>query len=312
MKYLLVVATTLLYFFGSAQDIIILKNGDDIKGKVIKVGVNEIEYKKENNGPLYVIQKSEVFIIKYENGAKDVFTNTETSNIKATQTEVSEKVNYHKEVKKTPIVFQYDSLNTNRFQEIIEIGGIFGAGNVSTTNKGYYIPFLNSSRYSYSNYYRNAAAYPNSVSLFSLRFIQGKRFKGDQFIGVGAEIDVSNNLNSIRNMYFPFFVEYRNTFTQKRVTPMFIQDIGGSFFVPSNNGTYALGRDVLAGGVLSNTSLGINIHITNSISCHFTLGYRLQHLTYEGTLVDYNGQESGIIRIHNVEHFVTLLTGFRF
>lgn len=58
-----------------AQDIITLRSGDDIESKVIEVGENEIKYKKQNNldGPTYSIKKSKVFMIKYENGEKDVF-----------------------------------------------------------------------------------------------------------------------------------------------------------------------------------------------------------------------------------------------
>ena len=59
-----------------AQDIITLKSGEEIKALVQKVGVSEVEYKKfENpNGPTYTLLKSNIFMIKYENGEKDVFT----------------------------------------------------------------------------------------------------------------------------------------------------------------------------------------------------------------------------------------------
>ncbi|MCL2597361.1 MAG: hypothetical protein FWD66_06840 [Paludibacter sp.] len=58
-----------------AQDIITLKNGDDINASVKEVGETEIKYKKfENlNGPIYTMKKSEIFMIKYQNGSKDVF-----------------------------------------------------------------------------------------------------------------------------------------------------------------------------------------------------------------------------------------------
>jgi len=57
-----------------AQDIIIKENGDEIKAKVMEVGITEIKYKKAGNeeGPTYAILKSEVFLIKYANGTKDV------------------------------------------------------------------------------------------------------------------------------------------------------------------------------------------------------------------------------------------------
>jgi hypothetical protein len=58
-----------------AQDIIILKNGDEIKAKVTEIGVREIKYKKTDNlsGPDFLILKSEVFMITFENGTKEIF-----------------------------------------------------------------------------------------------------------------------------------------------------------------------------------------------------------------------------------------------
>jgi hypothetical protein len=57
------------------QDIIVQKNGDEIKAKVEQVLDSEIKYRKFDNlsGPLYSIKKAEVFMIRYENGSKDVF-----------------------------------------------------------------------------------------------------------------------------------------------------------------------------------------------------------------------------------------------
>lgn len=62
----------------SAQDVITLKNGDEIQAKVTKVGDNEIEYKKwsNQNGPTYSKPISEIFMIKYENGEKEVYNQT--------------------------------------------------------------------------------------------------------------------------------------------------------------------------------------------------------------------------------------------
>jgi hypothetical protein len=56
-------------------DEVILKNGDTFQAKVIEIGVTEIKYKKCNNleGPTVSIFKSDVFLIKYANGTKEVF-----------------------------------------------------------------------------------------------------------------------------------------------------------------------------------------------------------------------------------------------
>ncbi|MCW3071062.1 MAG: hypothetical protein JWO44_952 [Bacteroidetes bacterium] len=57
-----------------AQDNIIKRNGEEIKAKVVEVGTTEIKYKKfeKQNGPTYVIEKKDVFMIKYEDGTKDI------------------------------------------------------------------------------------------------------------------------------------------------------------------------------------------------------------------------------------------------
>lgn len=69
----------LLFTSLRAQDIIIKSNGDEIQSKVIEIGNDEIRYKNFSNpnGPTYVIRKSEVFMIRYQNGGKDVFANTQ-------------------------------------------------------------------------------------------------------------------------------------------------------------------------------------------------------------------------------------------
>lgn len=59
-----------------AQDVLIKRSGEEIEVKVIEIGMDEIKYKRLDNmeGPLFSILKSDVFMIKYENGTKTVFT----------------------------------------------------------------------------------------------------------------------------------------------------------------------------------------------------------------------------------------------
>lgn len=61
-----------------AQDIMTLRDGNDLAVKVTEINETEIKYKdfKNLDGPIRVIYKSDVFSIKYENGVKSVF-NTE-------------------------------------------------------------------------------------------------------------------------------------------------------------------------------------------------------------------------------------------
>ena len=59
----------------TAQDLILKKNGEELKAKVIELTSTDIKYKAEDNpeGPLYNLPKAEVFKIKYLNGKSDFF-----------------------------------------------------------------------------------------------------------------------------------------------------------------------------------------------------------------------------------------------
>lgn len=52
------------------------KNGEEIRAKVEEVGEQSIRYRKFTNltGPVYSIARGEVFVIRYESGAKDIIT----------------------------------------------------------------------------------------------------------------------------------------------------------------------------------------------------------------------------------------------
>lgn len=66
-----------------SQDVITLKNGEEIRAKVTEIETYVIKYKKFENltGPVYSIEKAKVFTIKYENGTKDVISPIENTTI---------------------------------------------------------------------------------------------------------------------------------------------------------------------------------------------------------------------------------------
>ncbi|MDR0231199.1 MAG: hypothetical protein LBI82_03675 [Dysgonamonadaceae bacterium] len=61
-----------------AQDIITLKDGKEIIALVYEIGDIDVMYKKIDNpnGPNYTLKISEIFMIEYANGSKDVFADT--------------------------------------------------------------------------------------------------------------------------------------------------------------------------------------------------------------------------------------------
>lgn len=75
--YFLFLSILLCTLAAQAQDLIILNNAEEIPAKVEQIGIDDVTYKKYNNleGPSYRIPKSTIFIIKYQNGIKEIFTN---------------------------------------------------------------------------------------------------------------------------------------------------------------------------------------------------------------------------------------------
>jgi hypothetical protein len=73
-----ILATTFCF----SQDVITKSDGEEVKAKVLEVTQAEIRYKKFDNpnGPTFTIMKKEVFMIRYENGSKDVFNSEKESN----------------------------------------------------------------------------------------------------------------------------------------------------------------------------------------------------------------------------------------
>lgn len=77
MKHLLIVLVIGLSMnLLKAQDTLYLKNGEFIVGKVLEVNPTEVKYKKAQimDGPIYVSYKSDIALIQYKNGFKEVFT----------------------------------------------------------------------------------------------------------------------------------------------------------------------------------------------------------------------------------------------
>ena len=76
LTFVLLVAGFLAAGFPSfAQDVITKKDGTDIQAKVLEVNENEVKYRRYDylDGPIFTMLKSDILIIRYENGTNDVF-----------------------------------------------------------------------------------------------------------------------------------------------------------------------------------------------------------------------------------------------
>jgi hypothetical protein len=80
MKKLLLILLC-LPMIGFGQDNIILKDGVEINAKIEEVGESNIKYRKFSNqdGPMFTKSKDKIFMIKYANGEKEIFSNINTS-----------------------------------------------------------------------------------------------------------------------------------------------------------------------------------------------------------------------------------------
>ena len=58
-----------------AQDLLTKRNGDEVQVKILEITPLEIKFRRTDNpdGPLISVYKAEVFMIRYANGAKEVF-----------------------------------------------------------------------------------------------------------------------------------------------------------------------------------------------------------------------------------------------
>jgi TM2 domain-containing membrane protein YozV len=85
MKKIIYAAILGLFFFSTvySQDVITKSNGEDINAKIIEITQTEIKYKKFDHldGPIYTLSLNDIFMVKYENGTKEVFSQEDKSNM---------------------------------------------------------------------------------------------------------------------------------------------------------------------------------------------------------------------------------------
>ena len=91
-KFLLFAFMAVLSYSSMAQDVILKKDGSEIQAKVLEITEFAIQYKNFDfqNGPIRNINISEVFMITYEDGKKEVF-NKQTSMPATSEKEVTKE-----------------------------------------------------------------------------------------------------------------------------------------------------------------------------------------------------------------------------
>ena len=132
MKYVFLLLALFCFAGSYAQDVIILKNGDEIEAMVTEVLPDDIKYKKATNlsGPTYTLQKSKIFIIRYQSGDKDVFDKEEekdqsySNTSKGSKTAATSATTNTVTLKKNPDEFVYDPEMGNQYCQIKKQMGV--------------------------------------------------------------------------------------------------------------------------------------------------------------------------------------------
>lgn len=74
-KTIITITFLLVYCFSYSQDIITTRTGDQIQSRVLEISPIEIRYINPENpdGPVYVIYRSDVQMIRYQSGYEEIF-----------------------------------------------------------------------------------------------------------------------------------------------------------------------------------------------------------------------------------------------
>jgi hypothetical protein len=78
-----------------AQDTLTLRSGENIIVKIIEVGSTEVKFKKVTNinGPIFSTLKSDLILIRYENGSKDDFSSIKIESPKSDENQFNQGYN---------------------------------------------------------------------------------------------------------------------------------------------------------------------------------------------------------------------------
>ncbi len=86
-KYLLMFVLTLSLQHVFAQDQIVKINGDELAGRVLEITLDEVRFQHPDSlkGIIWTVPKSEVFMVRFANGTKEVFSDNLTDSANATE-----------------------------------------------------------------------------------------------------------------------------------------------------------------------------------------------------------------------------------
>ncbi|UOG75231.1 hypothetical protein MTX78_01225 [Hymenobacter tibetensis] len=81
LRFSTVIILLLLSLSARAQDVLTKSNGEELNVKVMEITSSEVRYKRTDNpdGPLITVCRTDVFMVRYANGTKEVLHQPEVS-----------------------------------------------------------------------------------------------------------------------------------------------------------------------------------------------------------------------------------------
>ncbi len=236
-------------------DNIILRSGEEISSKVIEVGVTEIKYRKcpKVSGPLYSVLKSDVFMIQYSNGKKDIMP--------------EEKV-VQKKNEEEPVTWQPKPMaeEKSKFKNYTTFG-----------------VYMWDSFDEVLSWNINSSVHFQPIYFFSVGIGSGLFFRKPYY---NYYYDEKKTL-----VYLPLVGELKFLFSKHRFSPI-IAFSGGYLFSlskgPEDPYGYYGGNYKELGGATFNAELGFRILNYNRLGLVFSISYVINHMGYRRT---YNGQD---------------------
>ena len=121
-KSILLLLCGMVFSIAQAQDVIVLKNANEIEAKVSAISPDAVTYKRWSNidGPTYTIPKSDILYIKYQNGEKEIIQ-VQASKVVSTPTVVRQEYVQPKKIKQ-PKINKSETRPTIRYRGEVNLG----------------------------------------------------------------------------------------------------------------------------------------------------------------------------------------------
>ena len=248
-----------------SQDVILFRNGNEKTVKVLEVGQSEIKYKKNDSASvLHTIPKTDVFMIKYKDGSKDVFKLEQQENELADDTKSNRPI-------------KIINFKKKGFINLTELNSSYGVQKI-TYNTSYATYLVKNKDYS-----------------VGFKTVNGYQFNDHFILGIGIGVE-QNRCATI----FPLSLDFRASILKGAIRPNFNLNVSYAFIVNENNnkvgalyteydsvsslkiGSYGcysrLSNEI--GEFFVAPSLGIKKYISSNTTLYFDVGYKIETQHY--------------------------------